>query len=1784
MNQIVDENAIVEGRAPKSYWDVEHSNTIEGFATNISINAGTAVDFKINVNNNAGSDYKVEIFRLGYYGGDGAREVAQWTNTDAKVQPNALFDASRGLTDAGNWSVTDTWNVPADAVSGVYLARLQRLDANGNPIDGQTNQIPFIVRNDGEHHDIVLQTSDTTWQAYNGWAGNNGQVGANLYGDPSGKVDWDPIPGAGPHSQDRAYAVSYNRPIITDNGQSYASGAQDYVFGADYAAIQWLEKNGYDVSYISGVDTDRLGANYLKNYKAFISVGHDEYWSGGQRANVEAARDAGVNLLFWSGNECYWKTRWDTAYSADGTPYRTLVCYKETLAVADPNAGPADYYNLDPSDIWTGTWRDTRFHGNPLAGGGNPADVDPITGLCPYCHCGENQLTGQLFGPDGTGKFGALDVPSQYAGLRVWRDTTVADGGKLDIAPGILGYEWDTSPDDLLRPEGLIKLSGTTIPWDGILLDQGNEIGPGTATHNLSLYRAESGALVFGAGTVFWSWGLSDEHDSSPYGANIANTDLQQFTINMFADMGIQPGVTDAFLISEGLKRATSSPDHAAATAAIGTVPGHIAALSPATISGTATDNDGNPLTPDGKVAVVEVSTDGGVTWRVANTTDAWAHWTYTWTPSKEGTYNLQVRAIDDSLNISNILADKQTVSVSTPDHYSFFGGVAPKSSSATLYSETQPVELGMRFSVDRTGQVTEIKYWRSSLDAGDTDVRDGHLWRADGTLLATVTFTSTAGQSGWQTATLSTPVSLQAGVNYVVSYHTANNYVASTDFFHPDREVAFDGLDNDAFWGPYGVIRSPMDGSGGGNGVYSYGNGMPNQSFGGSNYWVDVTFDPADVASNRAPTITSPAAYSSPENKAIVGTITGSDADGNVLTYAIAGGVDAGHFVIDASTGVLSFADAPDFELPVDANGDNAYQVTVSVSDGIAPAVTKALTVNVTDVNEAGLPSHVFANGASPATTDTSDPTDYELGTQFQSKSAGYVTELRYFRTAADAGDTDNRTLTLWNAAGQKLGQVLVTSGSGATGWQVGTLTGPIAIQANTTYVVSYGTTQNYAFTQSWFTSQHPSSDGVLSGLGGVYATGPGSFPTATYQSTNYWVDVSFQQSLGGSAPVFTSNATLSSAENQTLAGTVHATDADGDAVTYAIAGGVDAGLFTINASTGELRFKTAPDFEAPGDSGANNIYNLTVSASDGTSATQQALAVTVTDVVETGPNRAPTISAITAPATNEDAAAVAINLLAGASDADGDPITVLTPVTVTSSNGTRTVVFTVSAAGVLTLDPGQFGDLSAGQSETVQISYKISDGIAPGVSNTATIVVAGRDEAGLVLTGTTAANTLTGGEGNDQISGLAGNDTLIGNGGSDTLDGGTGTDSINGGAGDDLILVRGTEAQSDTIVGGTGTDTLRIAGTGVLTLNGTASITGVELIDGGGNAIQGTSSANLLDLSGFTGVTGLTGVRGLAGNDTLIGSAFADTLDGGAGTDSLDGGAGNDTILVRTNEASADTIAGGSGTDTLKIEGTAALTLNGTAQITGFEALDGGGLAIQGTAAANVLDLSGFSSVVGLARLLGLSGNDSLVGSAFADTLDGGANVDTVRGGGGDDTIRISGTEAQTDVMDGGAGNDTILVNAAGGDVFLFSSSRLSGIEHIEGSGVAIRATTGADTLDFSGMSLTGVSAILGLSGNDTLGGGTGNDTLTGGSGNDSFAFHAGVATGDDRITDFDASGNDVIRLIGYASSVNLAAATSFNASGALINLDAIGGDGSILLAGVTALSFTTEDFIFA
>ena len=394
-NPIVVENA--KPGNPPSQWDISGSGdaSIQGFATDISVNRGGTIRFKIKTN---ATNYRLDIYRLGYYNGLGARLVATVSPSAAlpQNQPNPITNSSTGLIDCGNWAESASWTVPVDATSGVYIAKVIRTDTGG------ASHIAFIVRDDSSTSDLIFQTSDTTWQAYNSWGGNSLYVGS-----PAG----------------RAYKVSYNRPFNTRDGAT----SYDWLFSAEYPMIRWLEANGYNVSYTTGVDTDRSG-NLLTNHKVFLSVGHDEYWSANQRANVEAARNAGVHLAFFSGNEVFWKTRWESSIDGSGTPYRTLVCYKETHAGA----------KIDPTSTWTGTWRDPRF--SPPGDGGRP----------------ENALTGTLFMVNGH-RDDAISVPASYGSHRFWRNTSVATltGSQVATFPvGTLGYEWDACPNNGVQPPG----------------------------------------------------------------------------------------------------------------------------------------------------------------------------------------------------------------------------------------------------------------------------------------------------------------------------------------------------------------------------------------------------------------------------------------------------------------------------------------------------------------------------------------------------------------------------------------------------------------------------------------------------------------------------------------------------------------------------------------------------------------------------------------------------------------------------------------------------------------------------------------------------------------------------------------------------------------------------------------------------------------------------------------------------------------------------------------------------------------------------------------------------------------------------------------------------------------------------------------------------------------------------------------------------------------------------------------------------------------------------------
>ena len=758
-NAIVGENCLTG--SPSSEWDVNGAGdpTIQGFATQISVNRGTSVSFKVKTD---AANYRFDIYRMGYYGGLGARKVATVMPSASlpQSQPSCLTDSATGLIDCGNWAVSGSWAVPATAVSGIYFAKLVRADTGG------ASHIVFVVRDDAGASDILFQTADATWQAYNNYGGNS------LYtGSPAG----------------RAYKVSYNRPFNT----RAVDGGQDWVFNAEYPMVRWLEANGYSVSYFTGADSDRFGS-LIRNHKVFVSVGHDEYWSAAQRSNVEAARDAGVNLAFFSGNEVFWKTRWENSIDGSGTSYRTLVSYKETHANA----------KIDPSAAWTGTWRDPRF--SPPADGGKP----------------ENALTGTIFSVN-AGADGSIVVPEADGKMRFWRNTsvaTLAPGTVATMPFGTLGYEWDVDADNGSRPAGLIRLSSTTMSGVPVLQDHGSTYAAGSATHSLTLYRHSSGARVFGAGTIQWSWGLDANHDRAGTPVDIR---MQQATVNLFADMGTQPGS-----LQSGLIAASASTDAVAPSSAI-TSPTTGATLAQGvafTISGTASDAGG------GVVGGVEVSIDGGVTWRRAN---GRTNWTYSWTPTASGTVTIRSRAADDSGNVESPSAG---VTVTVGGTVACPCTIWPTTATPAVPSAADggAVNLGVKFRADVNGYITGIRFYKGS---GNTGTHIGALWSSTGTLLASATFTGET-SSGWQQVNFASPVAITAGTMYVASYLAPNGrYSIDVNYF------ASTGVDN-------GPLHALQNGVSGGNGVYAYNTGLafPSASWNSSNYWVDVVLTTADT------------------------------------------------------------------------------------------------------------------------------------------------------------------------------------------------------------------------------------------------------------------------------------------------------------------------------------------------------------------------------------------------------------------------------------------------------------------------------------------------------------------------------------------------------------------------------------------------------------------------------------------------------------------------------------------------------------------------------------------------------------------------------------------------------------------------------------------------------------------------------------------------------------------------------------------------------------------------
>jgi len=444
------------------------TSLIEGYCSHQSVQAGDTL--KIMVSTAPAAKFKIEIFRTGYYAGKGTRLMTTLGPFDGKTQPVPPVGEHR-LREC-KWEPSASIKIPADWTSGVYLGRLTTIPDNPSPPVGEgkgegekpywQSYVVFIVR-DNRPADILFQCSDNTWQAYNRWPDNY-----SVYTDPKGNQ--------GPWSK-----VSFDRPYakyaqIYDNPMSIGSGEW---LCFEFPLAYWLEQHGFDVAYCSNSDMiDKVsprppgeGLGVRGKHKAFLSVAHDEYWDRRAYDNVVKMRDAGVNLLFLSGNAVCWVT--PQTPSSDGRPNRIM------------------------------------FRGGPYGGKHKWAvDREKIHGPFPERGPDEGYLMGaRNVEPVNGGGDWICTKPNHW----IFKDTGMKKGDRI---PGLIGWEYHGDPPS--------DLPGLEVVAEGTAWVGGTRPQKWTAT----IYPGPKGNFVFNASTIFWSQGLSSppghmlpwSHWSRPHG------------------------------------------------------------------------------------------------------------------------------------------------------------------------------------------------------------------------------------------------------------------------------------------------------------------------------------------------------------------------------------------------------------------------------------------------------------------------------------------------------------------------------------------------------------------------------------------------------------------------------------------------------------------------------------------------------------------------------------------------------------------------------------------------------------------------------------------------------------------------------------------------------------------------------------------------------------------------------------------------------------------------------------------------------------------------------------------------------------------------------------------------------------------------------------------------------------------------------------------------------------------------------------------------------------------
>jgi hypothetical protein len=430
-NQLAGSSAWVTPPAKRA------SNQIQAYLSATSVRPGRVLTMYVSVSRDK-TQYTMDVYRLGWYGGAGARllmsakQVGQAQGYYDQLR-GRLFgcltcrvDTRLGLVEA-NWKASYRLTIPDNWVTGVYMAKF-------TDEQGMQTYATFDVTGD-DQSTYVLVTADTTVAAYNEWGGYS------LYLARVGLIG-------------HARKVSFDRPI---SGWGEEQGLM-----YDIDGIRWVEQHGYDISYLSSTDLHEA-PDQLLTHKAYLTFGHDEYWSRQMRDGVLRARDAGVGIGFFGANISYWQIRFEP--DSRGASDRTIVCYKE--APADPLLG-------SNNRLVTTRWRESPVN-------------EP-----------ENALIGLMYEAYAVQPNGYPWQLAYSAQSDLLAGTNLLPGARYGC--DLVGYEWDRTFANGRAPANLkVIASSPTVDHTGV---------PGLS--QTAYYVASSGALVFAAGTVDWTFALDD--------------------------------------------------------------------------------------------------------------------------------------------------------------------------------------------------------------------------------------------------------------------------------------------------------------------------------------------------------------------------------------------------------------------------------------------------------------------------------------------------------------------------------------------------------------------------------------------------------------------------------------------------------------------------------------------------------------------------------------------------------------------------------------------------------------------------------------------------------------------------------------------------------------------------------------------------------------------------------------------------------------------------------------------------------------------------------------------------------------------------------------------------------------------------------------------------------------------------------------------------------------------------------------------------------------------------